>query len=102
VNSASAGRVCLFVPKKPFQLEALATAIDQPAVWGVVSHDDKLILQTEILPLLARIFFVGNGAPPSPRWPAVPLRAGAQGSQATDGSQPPVVTSLAQSEFDGR
>jgi hypothetical protein len=23
--------------------------------------------------LLARIFFVGNGAPPAPRWPAVPL-----------------------------
>jgi hypothetical protein len=32
-----------------------------------VLHDDKLILQTEILPLLARIFFVGNGAPPAPR-----------------------------------
>jgi hypothetical protein len=47
--------------------------------WGVVSHDDKLILQTEILPLLARIFFVGNGAPPAPRWPAVPLLQRPQG-----------------------
>jgi hypothetical protein len=44
-----------------------------------VSHDDKLILQTEILPLLARNFFVGNGAPPAPRWPAVPLLQRPQG-----------------------
>jgi len=44
-----------------------------------VSHDDNLILQTEILPLLARTFFVGNGAPPAPRWPAVPLLQRPQG-----------------------